>query len=285
MKIQYLGTAAAEGWPALFCNCKHCETARILGGKNIRTRSQAAIYANEFGSGSIDDILVIDLPPDTYLHVLQHGLRLDKAGHMLITHSHDDHFQPTELLYRCGIYANPVPDFVLHVYGNDKVHRLFDETMRELDNTNWTTNIQFHEIEPFVPVDVGNFTVTPLLALHDRNEKCFIYMIETAEKRILYGNDTGIFPAETFNYISGKKFDIISLDCTCGENKEGTNHMGVPDAIEIKRRLEGLKCLKDSTRIILTHFSHNGGPCYDAMLDLAAPHNFEVAFDGAIWNV
>ena len=33
MKLQYLGTAAAEGWPALFCNCSACIKAKELGGK------------------------------------------------------------------------------------------------------------------------------------------------------------------------------------------------------------------------------------------------------------
>lgn len=39
MKLQYLGTAAAEGFPGMFCNCTACERARKAGGKNIRTRS------------------------------------------------------------------------------------------------------------------------------------------------------------------------------------------------------------------------------------------------------
>lgn len=43
MKITYLGTAAAEGFPAMFCNCEYCREAKKLGGKNIRTRSQAII--------------------------------------------------------------------------------------------------------------------------------------------------------------------------------------------------------------------------------------------------
>ncbi len=43
MKLQYLGTAAAEGWPALFCDCYSCRRARIAGGRNIRTRSQAML--------------------------------------------------------------------------------------------------------------------------------------------------------------------------------------------------------------------------------------------------
>ena len=31
MKIQYLGTGAAEGIPAIFCECDTCKKARELG--------------------------------------------------------------------------------------------------------------------------------------------------------------------------------------------------------------------------------------------------------------
>ena len=53
MKIRYLGTAAAEGWPALFCSCPICTKARAQGGKNLRTRTQAIL----------DGELLLDFPP------------------------------------------------------------------------------------------------------------------------------------------------------------------------------------------------------------------------------
>ena len=56
MKLTFLGTAAAEGFPAIFCNCEYCKEARKLGGKNIRSRSQTLI----------NDDLLIDLPADSY---------------------------------------------------------------------------------------------------------------------------------------------------------------------------------------------------------------------------
>ena len=58
MKIKFYGTAAAEGFPGMFCSCETCEKARKAGGKNIRTRSQTVIN-NE---------LMIDFSADTYLH-------------------------------------------------------------------------------------------------------------------------------------------------------------------------------------------------------------------------
>ncbi|MBQ8533797.1 MAG: hypothetical protein IJ462_03090 [Clostridia bacterium] len=53
MKIKYLGTAAAEGIPALFCQCETCEKARKTG--IIRSRAQAII----------DDCILLDFGPDT----------------------------------------------------------------------------------------------------------------------------------------------------------------------------------------------------------------------------
>src|SRR5699024_2353371 len=80
MKIHFLGTAAAEGWPGLFCRCKYCDKARELGGKNIRTRSSVII----------DDTLKVDFPPDTYHHILRDNIDLATVKHLLITHSHSD---------------------------------------------------------------------------------------------------------------------------------------------------------------------------------------------------
>ena len=31
MKFKYLGTAAAEGFPAVFCDCEYCKEARKRG--------------------------------------------------------------------------------------------------------------------------------------------------------------------------------------------------------------------------------------------------------------
>ena len=75
MKFRYLGTAAAEGWPAVFCNCDHCHRAKKAGGRNIRTRSQALI----------NDDLLIDFPSDSYHHALHCGLDFSACRYLLVT--------------------------------------------------------------------------------------------------------------------------------------------------------------------------------------------------------
>ena len=279
MILQYLGTGAAEGIPGVFCACKICETSREKGGKDIRTRSQAIVYANALGEGNQDERLLIDLPPDTYLHVVRDGLRMERIGHLLITHSHSDHFYPTELQFRKGVFANPNPAFPLNIYGNETVYEICTEKLYDPKYDSFN----FHIVENFKPFSAGVFTVTPLTAAHARNERCLIYMIELGGKRILYGNDTGFFPEETWDYIAGKAFDFISLDCTFCGLKEGKGHMGVPDIIEVEARLKELGCLTENTQIVIHHFSHNGGLGHDELVELADIHGYGVSYDGSTW--
>ena len=82
MKYTFYGTAAAEGIPAIFCECEACNRARKLGGKNIMTRSQSVI----------DGVLGIDFSADSYLHVINYGMPERDISSYLITHNHMDHF-------------------------------------------------------------------------------------------------------------------------------------------------------------------------------------------------
>ena len=96
MKIKFLGTAAAEGCPAVFCNCENCKKAARLGGKDLRTRSQILV----------NNDLLVDLPPDTYYHKMAYSLDLSAVKTLLVTHSHMDHFYPMELSMRGACYAH-----------------------------------------------------------------------------------------------------------------------------------------------------------------------------------
>lgn len=93
MKIRYWGTAAAEGIPSLFCSCPRCKEAREKKGKFIRTRSQLLV----------DDSLLIDFNADTYMHSLKYDFDLGKLKDVLITHVHEDHFYPEDILYRRAV--------------------------------------------------------------------------------------------------------------------------------------------------------------------------------------
>lgn len=271
MEIKYLGTAAAEGWPAVFCTCEACTRARALGGKNIRTRSQALV----------DGAVLLDLPPDTYLHVLREGLALDEIGALFITHSHQDHCYLMELLLRGEPYAHRPGAPVLTVYGNDRVEEIYRQAMAGNDSPTLEGQLRFQRVRPYEPVTLSTgHVVTPLAANHARDENCLIYLLEKDGKRLLYGHDAGSYPGETWDYLKGKRLDLVSFDCTNLETPDGSYHMGLPDNRRTKERLREEGCAGDETIFVINHFSHNGKLMHEEIEACVREDGFLTAYDG-----
>ena len=78
MKITYLGTAAAEAIPALYCQCAACESARKNLGKEYRCRSGCVIARD-------NQILVTG-----YVGSPAGLPHCDEKGHLLKKMLHDD---------------------------------------------------------------------------------------------------------------------------------------------------------------------------------------------------
>ena len=273
MKIKYLGTAAAEGCPAIFCRCELCEKARKLKGKNIRQRAQVMI----------NDDMMIDLNSDNYSFALKYDLDLSNIKYMPVTHSHSDHFVIWDLEMRGADYAHNLKTPVLNIYANKEVYSTYKYLSDKYFEDEIKDGINCRYVEPYVPFKAGDYTITPMLALHKRSEDCYIYIIEQNGKTLLYANDTGIFPQETFDYLKtlkDVKFDLVNFDCTAGPRKEGTNHMGYPDNIAVKQRLEDMGLADDNTKYVITHFSHNCGMLHEELEEYVKDSGFIVAYDG-----
>lgn len=267
MKLTFLGTAAAEGMPAVFCNCAYCSEARRLGGKNIRTRSQAII----------NDDLLIDLPADTYSHFLHNGIRGDRIRQLLITHSHSDHFYPSELAMRSGPFAHDMEQEVLEIYCGQGT---FDKLNEEYpEKWGFSANL----LKPYVPTQVGAYTVTALPARHYPGDGALFYIIQ-GERNVLYAHDTGYFYEEVFAYIqkAGIRFDLATFDCTNVDipiGDEGT-HMGIPNIQRVVARLEAMGALDENTVKIINHFSHNGNPLHHILEERVRGLGYLVSYDG-----
>ncbi|MCL2813841.1 MAG: MBL fold metallo-hydrolase [Oscillospiraceae bacterium] len=271
MEFRYFGTGAAECWPALFCSCDNCKRAAAAGGRNIRTRSQAAVNGD----------LLIDLPPDTYFHVIRNGLELTKIKYILFTHSHEDHFYLYDLHRTYPPYAHGEKSGrieKINIYGNKSINAHAEKF------ENYGDILEFFEIRAFEKFKAGSYSVTPLKADHDSSQDCFIYMIEDEKSKILYAHDTGYFPEETWDYLKaeagGKKFDFVSLDATYGHLDSRRGHMGIDAGNELKGRLIEIKAAAPGTVFCFNHFSHNGKYIYDELAPIAEKMGFLVSYDG-----
>ena len=272
MKIHFLGTAAAEGWPGMFCACAYCRNAAEIGGKNLRTRF----------SMHINDSHKIDFPPDTYYHKLRYGLDLAGIKHLFITHSHRDHFACQELQNRRPPFAHIDNDDGLVIYGNDAVKAIIEEEVLHENS-----GIKFCPAEPFKQITADDIIATPLAADHAGEETAVFYLFYSPDeqKSALVANDTGWFPEETLNHLSGLKLDFVSFDCTNGNIRQRKGHMGVNGVIEMKILMEKRGILNPSARCFATHFSHNGALLHSGLEEVLNPAGIEVAYDGLVVEV
>ena len=266
MKIQYLGTAAAEGFPGVFCNCEFCKNARKKGGRNIRTRSQSLI----------NDDLLIDFPADTYHHFLKNNIEGDRIKYLIITHSHQDHLYTSDLLMRGGAYSHDMREAVLTVVACGKAYDKISEA-----NPRCT---ELKSIAPFEKITLGDYEITALPARHGGGTIGALNYIIKGDKTLLYLHDTGYPFEQTFDFIekNGFVFDLVSYDCTNVDipiSNEGS-HMGIPNDLAARERLLSIGAITDKTVSIINHFSHNGNPDYDFLVGRVKDDGFLVSYDG-----
>ena len=272
MKLTYLGTAAAEGWPAVFCNCEYCLKAKKAGGKNIRTRSQAII----------DNDLLIDFGPDTYMHALNNQLDLSAVKNCIITHSHTDHFMPVDLMFRNTEYfAHNLTNEIMHIYGNEKVLEKYDDYFKSPEDSK-KNGVELHLLELYKEVQIGDYLITPLRANHANGENAFVFVIKKNNKTILYLNDTGRPFDDFYEYFKNNKIhaDLISYDCTFVVLPSCAGHLGLDSIQELREKLTDLGVCDENTKHVITHFSHNGKLIHDELVPEGEKLGLITAYDG-----
>ena len=273
MIIKYLGTAAAEGIPAAFCDCETCTKALELGGKNIRTRSQALI----------DGKLLIDFPADTYIHSLTYGIKLGDIKHCLITHSHSDHLYPNEIYMRqTGVYAHLKEETPITFYSDQRGYELIENVIN-IDKIP-EKDVIVKKVELYKPFMVDEYEVTALRATHSVTSSPVVYLIKNGDKSIFYCHDTSELNDEAMEYLTKLDLtvDLLSLDCTEGaRNTTYNGHLNIFRCAEFVEKLKEIGIVDDNTRIVLNHFSHNGGSVlYDDFVKIADEYGYYVSFDG-----
>ncbi len=273
MKIKFLGTGAAEGVPAMFCNCDFCRKIRSMGKSEFRTRSQILI----------DGCLSIDFPPEAYAHSLKYGIELTRLKYLLVTHSHMDHFYAHDFILRGYKYAR-LENNVLNIYGNAEVKKVFNEcTAREM-KPDVMPHIQFTEIKPYQVLYVGNYKIVTIPANHSKTEEALLFYIECEGKGYLHLYDTGRISDEAFDFLSANraKVNLVCFDCTFLEQVGGENsrHMGIEDDMLMKQKLLSRGIIDGNTEIVISHFSHNANPTRANLSRIEKKFNVTAAYDG-----
>jgi len=273
MKLRFLGTAAAEGWPALFCECDGCKKAMKNGGKDIRHRC----------SYMIDNDTMVDFGPDTYAQCMTYGIDMAEIRRLLITHSHTDHYTPKELNWRSKGYSQVQHE--LDLYANQHALDMLPDVLHRPLNELQPWKLNPHLVEPGDCVECGDLRFTAIRADHAGPEqKPMNFIIERGGSAIFIGNDSGWWSDEAWEMLSRFKLDIAVLECTYGVRfkEQRIKHMGADCTVDARDEMLRRGILKSDAIVVATHFSHN---CQDLHADLEAffnPKGIQVAYDGLL---
>jgi phosphoribosyl 1,2-cyclic phosphate phosphodiesterase len=266
MHLFFLGTAAAEGYPGIFCRCDHCLKARRLGGKNLRYRS--ALLVN--------DDLLIDFGPDLSAAAQRFGLSLwgVKAG--LVTHAHEDHFHYPTFRMRSDSFTGKLPPPLLSLYGPQDITEILEKNYPDLAEL----HLKMHTVHAFDAWKCGKYSFTAFQAYHAvETLEALFYSVDDGEHAFLYATDTGRFPVETRQALVGRSFDVIILEETLGEGKY-EQHLGFDSFLEEVQWMRSEGLLRPGGRVIAHHFSHSGNPSHAELEAFLGSYGVEPAYDG-----
>lgn len=162
MIIKFLGTGAAEGIPAINCDCDHCSRAKLEGGSLVRARNAIIFSMPRYD-------LLIDTPPDIRLLLSKNKVR--RIDGIFLTHPHHDHSGGLEefLYWKAD----------LDLFAESAV---YDALQRE----NWGNRlpeIAFHcTFHPGMAVRFDGFFFTPFAVYHTAS--CFGMVLYESDRKI-----------------------------------------------------------------------------------------------------
>lgn len=256
----FYGTGAAEGIPNPFCNCPVCVNARNKKGREIRKRSMFRLNGD----------CCIDLGADSFCQAIEYG-DLYHLLHVLITHTHEDHFACMMLNVRNMAIARLKEP--LNFYLTDKAYDMVDFMVNNSPIMKGLTGnfindgvIAFHRLEFGKTMKIAGMEVTPLKGNHFGNmgENSANYLIRMTDGKVLYyGLDTGYYLEETFSALRGVSIDYLISECTFGltEGRGDTpgGHLDAFSCIKVFRHLYEQNTISNNTSIYLTHINHYNG--------------------------
>jgi phosphoribosyl 1,2-cyclic phosphate phosphodiesterase len=235
--------------------------------------------------------VLIDFPSEIADQAHRHGADLTRLEHLLVTHSHGDHWFPYLLRWRrrpprtaqdppAEVSAPCFTDLpLLHVYGNAAVEATL---VRELGNDLTPFDLAFHRVAPGERFDAGALRVTALPANHDRGrEDALHYVLQDAEATVLYGLDGDTFLPEARATLRTFRFDLVILESTFGFG-DGGNHRNFARLEAEARWLrdEGLLARPPGGRVVATHFSPHHCPPYARTEEYLNRNDIVAARDG-----
>jgi Metal-dependent hydrolases of the beta-lactamase superfamily III len=298
MKLTFLGTAAGECYPALWCECPNCSYAREHKGQNIRLNSCVLV----------DDDTLLDMGSTCFSAAQRENINLTQVQRLFVTHTHLDHFYPQHLVWRGGAFSmqgpveiteklqaipeNPTlvgPRFsplpMLNIFGHETVRQAMAENPR-LPKTDAEMASRcamcFHPLEKAQTVQDGDVRATAILSHHGHpGGSVFNYIIERGGKTLLYALDTGGYDDDMLDIIKTHQYDCVVMEGTFGLHAIDVDfHMNTRKNLQMLDFFTQNQLWKTTPNLWLSHMGPHWVPPHDRYAPYMAERGVNIAYDG-----
>ena len=266
-----LGTSSCEGIPAPFCRCPLCTKARRDGGKDRRRRFSVLV----------DGHIMVDFGPDAAWQFCEFKVDETKIDTICVTHSHVDHFDALDLIWRDG-YDVPA----INLIANDAVKQSLYKLSGEIGSKKVPEKINLIKPTPGIPVESHGAVILPIRATHCEDMECALnYLITTKDgKKLFILSDTGWWRDESFEQVKNANADAAVIEMSYGihppYDTEQRQHLGTTASMAFLDKLKELKALKENARCVTAHISHCSNTTHAELENFFADKPLKPGYDG-----
>lgn len=282
----FLGTGASELIPNPFCGCRICRSARASNDpREVRRRSALLLDAHT----------LIDAGPDVPAACGAYGRSLTELKNLFITHMHSDHWSMPTLENLLMCQTEPPH---LHIYLSAPALRGLKawwdmELTAGLSQGAASQYRRYQELLTCTAVEPYRYgeaedglrfaAVKTNHTAEFQGETALNYVLERGGRSMLYACDTGLYCEENYEFLAGKKLDILVLEGTFGPRDKPLDigHMTCRSTGIFLERMSGAGAIDSHTKIYLSHIGHRmtHGECSQWLRELWG-ENAAPAYDG-----
>ena len=254
MKITFLGTGTSQGIPVIGSDHPVCLSD---DPRDKRLRVSVLISWKDFN-------YVIDCGPDFRQQMLQNNV--GKLDGILFTHEHADHTAGIDDIRPYFFRQGDIPVYA-HRRVIDNLNKRFDYIFADEDRYPGAPAVQVNQVENNQPFQIGDKTVIPVDARHNRLQ-VFGYRVEN----FAYLTDVKTVSDEEIDKIKGVK--ILSVNAL--RIQPHHSHFNLEEALEFIDKVR-------PERAYLTHISHYLG--FHEEVEKMLPKNVHLAYDNLVVSV
>jgi phosphoribosyl 1,2-cyclic phosphate phosphodiesterase len=283
--IQFLGTGAGdcfELYPP--------EGSEVNGVKAKKSRNRNVRHAPSL---FISPDMLVDFFGSAQMQA--YGIRDESIHHLLITHAHEDHFQPKAILdvasglpHPWTVYGNTT---VKHALDFASVHR-WNASTENFELIEKTSEMPVQVVQPGQRLSVGEVKVIAVSANHMidvkhliQQEQALNYVFERGEKTLFYGLDSSYVLPETQKILSGFQFDIAVFDATFGLKEIDPFQSGHQNFAMLEKTITQFweaNLFKEDAILVADHISYYEVEPYNEIVNELSEKGIVLAYDGMI---